>query len=271
MEPHERITIYSFRWPESCCQTIGHGPPILWAHGLTGTHRSGIRQFSYLADRFQIIVFDQRGHWRSTPITDPALYDAERMAADIGAVMDAFGIERAIVGGESMGAATALLFALAHPERVEALLLSTPAFGDAPHPEQANIKGQGERSSEWALNTILTVSAAQQRDLGWPEAAIEYLADVRRLHDPASMVTALQTVSDWVLFPDFRRSPLFQRPTMLTARPNDPIHPAILAERMAGAFPNARLVTRRPGFFPLSERSGQLFEPFLNCFPTETA
>ena len=259
--------------PNLAVTTIGQGPPIVWAHGLTGTHRSGIRQFSYLADRFQIIVFDQRGHWRSTPITDPALYDAERMAADIGAVMDAYGIERAIVGGESMGAATALLFALAHPERVEALLLSTPAFGDEPHPERANIKGQGELIERMGVEHYLSVSAAQQRDLGWPEAAIEYLADVRRLHDPASMATALQTVSDWVLFPDLSALAVFQRPTMLTARPNDPIHPAILAERMAGAFPNARLVYTGsvPDFFLYPERSGRLFEPFLNGFPTETA
>jgi len=237
-------------------EIIGHGPPIVWAHGLTGTHRSGIRQFSYLADRFQIIVFDQRGHWRSTSITDPALYDAERMAADIGAVMDAFGIERAIVGGESMGAATALLFALANPGRVEALLLSTPAFGDTLHPERAAIKGQGDLIARKGVEHYLAVSAAQQRDLGWPEEAIEYMADVRRLHDPASLVTALQTVPDWVLFPDLSALADFERPTMVTARRNDPIHPANLAERTAGVFPNARLVYTdsipHPRFSPLS-------------------
>jgi pimeloyl-ACP methyl ester carboxylesterase len=246
-------------------ETIGQGPPIVWAHGLTGTHRSGIRQFSYLADRFQIIVFDQRGHWRSTPVTDPALYDAERMATDIGAVMDAFGIEQAFVGGESMGATTALLFALANPERVQALMLSTPAFGDAPHPERNNIKGQGDLIARKGIEHYLRVSAAQQLDLGWPEQAIDYLADVRRLHDPFSLVTALQTVPDWVLFPDLSALANFDLPTMVTARQNDPIHPASLAERMAGAFPDAHLVYTGsiPDFLLYPERSGRLFEAFL--------
>ena len=252
-------------------KSIGQGQPIIWAHGLTGTHRSGTRQFSYLADRFQIIVFDQRGHWRSTPITDPALYDAERMAADIGVVMDAFGIEHAIVGGESMGAATALLFALAHPERVEALLLSTPAFGDAPHPEQALLKAQGDLIASEGVDTFLTLSAEQQRTLGWPEEAIEYLAEVRRLHDPASLVTALQTVPDWVLFPDLSALATLERPTMVTARQNDPVHPANLAERMAGAFPNASLAYTGsiPDFLLHPETSGRLFEPFLDSLPIQ--
>ena len=251
--------------------TIGQGQPFIWAHGLTGTHRSGVRQFSTLAERYQIIVFDQRGHWRSTPITDPALYDAQRMAEDIGAVLDAFGIERAIVGGESMGAATALLFALAHPERVEALLLSTPAFGDAPHPERELLKAQGDLIAEKGVDRYLAISAEQQRTMGWPEEAITYLADVRRLHDPASLVTALQAVSGWVLFPDLSSLATFQHPTIVSARQNDPIHPADLAERMAGAFPNARLVHTGsiPDFLLHPESSGRLFEPFLDSLPKQ--
>lgn len=251
--------------------SIGQGLPIIWAHGLTGTHRSGIRQFSYLADRFQIIVFDQRGHWRSTAITDAALYDAGRMGEDIGAVMDAFGIDRAIIGGESMGAATTLMFAVAHPERVKALLLSTPAFGDLPHAERAGIKAQGDMISRDGVEAFLALSAEQQRAMGWPEETIEYLADVRRLHDPASLVTALQTVADWVLFPDLSPLNSFECPTIVTARNNDPIHPAELAIRMSDALPDSRLVYTGsiPDFLLYPERSGRLFEPFLTHLPTE--
>ena len=252
-------------------KTIGQGQPFIWAHGLTGNHHSGIRQFRYLTDRYQIIVFDQRGYWNSTPITEPALYDAERMGEDIGAVLDAFGIERAIVGGESMGAATALLFALAHPERVEALLLSTPAFGDAIHTEQALLKAQSDLIASKGVETFLAISAKQQRTLGWPEECIEYLAEVRRLHDPASLATALQAVSDWVLFPDLSALTTFERPTIVTARNNDPNHPAKLAERMADAFPNASLTYTGsiPDFLLYPERSGRLFEPFLGSLPIQ--
>jgi len=251
--------------------SIGQGPPIVWAHGLTGTHRSGIRQFRYLADRFQIIVFDQRGHWQSTTISDPALYDAGRMGGDIGAVMDAFGIERAIIGGESMGTATALMFTLAHPERVEALMLSTPAFGDSPHAERAGIKAQGDMISREGVEAYLALSAEQQRSMGWPEEAIEYLAEVRRLHDPASLVTALQTVADWVLLPDLSPLNTIKCPTIVTARNNDPIHPADLAIRMSNVLPDTRLVYTGsiPDFLLYPERSGRRFEPFLTSLPAE--
>lgn len=255
---------------ELAATTIGQGPPIIWAHGLTGTHRSGIRQFSYLADRFRVIAFDQRGHWQSTSITDPALYDAGRMGEDIGAVLDAYGIERAIIGGESMGAATALMFALAHPERVKALLLSTPAFGDLPHAERAAIKAQGDMISREGVEAYLTLTAEQQGAMGWPEEAIEYLAEVRRLHDPASLVTALRTVADWVLLPDLSSLKTISCPTIVTARNNDPIHPAGLAERLVDAFPDASLTYTGsiPDFLLYPERSGRLFEPFLKSLPT---
>ena len=147
-------------------------------------------------------------------------------------------------------------------------MLSTPAFGDAPHPERANIKAQGEHNrANLALRTYLTNNQPeQQRSLGWPEQAIDYLADVRRLHDPASLVTVLQTVPDWVLFPDLSALANFDRPTMITARQNDPIHPASLAECMAGMFSDTRLVYTGsiPDFLLYPERSGRLFEPFLN-------
>ena len=100
---------------ELAVESFGAGPPLVFAHGLTGTRNNTRDQFAPLADRYRIVIFDQRGHGDSTPVTDPALYDVHRMAYDMAAVMDALGIERAIVGGESMGAATALLFALKWP------------------------------------------------------------------------------------------------------------------------------------------------------------
>ena len=50
----------------------------------------------------RIIAFDQRGHGDSTPIRDLSLYEPAAMAADSAEILDAFGIERAIIGGESM-------------------------------------------------------------------------------------------------------------------------------------------------------------------------
>src|ERR1700674_5008374 len=86
-------------------ETFGTGAPIVFAHGLLGNRHVVRAELAPLASHYRIVTFDQRGHGDSSPVTDPALYQPARMAGDMAAVMDALGIERAIVGGESMGAA----------------------------------------------------------------------------------------------------------------------------------------------------------------------
>ena len=133
---------------ELAVETFGDGPWLVFAHGLTGYRHGTRRQFAPLADRYRIVIYDQRGHGDSTPVTDPALYDLERMAGDMAAVMDALGIEQAIVGGESMGAATTLRFALRWPQRVRALLLTAPAFSDVPQPCRRSDRQHGVRNQD---------------------------------------------------------------------------------------------------------------------------
>ena len=84
-------------------EVAGDGAPLIFAHGLSGNRHIMRQELAPLADRYQIITYDQRGHGDSTPITDPSLYNAERMADDLRAVLDDLKIERAIIGGEVYG------------------------------------------------------------------------------------------------------------------------------------------------------------------------
>src|SRR4029077_20628630 len=80
-------------------------------------------------DRWRVVRYDARGHARSEAPDDPAAYTPETFAADLGRVLDGPGV----VGGLSMGAATELRFAVAHPERVRGLILAAfPAGASAP-------------------------------------------------------------------------------------------------------------------------------------------
>src|SRR5574337_697536 len=90
-------------------EVCGSGPPLLYAHSLGACRHYARRLLEPLAADHRIILFDQRGHCGSTPVTDAALYTPQRMANDLAAVLDAFGIDAAILVGESMGAATTLL------------------------------------------------------------------------------------------------------------------------------------------------------------------
>jgi pimeloyl-ACP methyl ester carboxylesterase len=108
-------------------QTHGRGPEVVFAHGLTANRSVIRRKLQPLARHYRVVSFDQRGHGDSAAVQDARLFALERMAADIGRVLDSLGLGSAVVGGESMGAATALAFALRNPGRVKALLLTAPA------------------------------------------------------------------------------------------------------------------------------------------------
>src|SRR5919107_6405591 len=85
----------------------GHpeGLPVVLLHGLTDSHRSYEPVLAALPSSIRAIAITARGHGDAgKPETG---YDAEQMAADVVAVMDALGIERAIVAGHPMGSWTA--------------------------------------------------------------------------------------------------------------------------------------------------------------------
>lgn len=223
-------------------ETFGSGPPFIMAHGLTSNRDMSRRQLAILGDSYRVIIFDQRGHNESTAVTDPALYSPARMAADIGNILDAFGIERAIVAGESMGAATALTFALANPQRVKILLLTAPAFADEPNPAAKEIHAIGEAIAALGVDAFLDIAEVRWREeLKWPQAMIEHVRAMQSSHNSASLAVACKTVINWQIFPDPTVISQLTMPVCILAWENDNLHPLGLAQRMAGMIPDAKL------------------------------
>src|SRR5262249_13897908 len=105
----------------------GDRPPVLLLHGLTATRRYVVMGSRTLQrGRTRVIAYDARAHGASTPAPARA-YGYDHLAADAVALLDALGIERALLAGASMGAHTAVRVALEHPDRVAGLGLITPA------------------------------------------------------------------------------------------------------------------------------------------------
>lgn len=251
---------------ELAVESFGAGPSLVFAHGLTGNRRSVKRQFAALAAQYRIVVYDQRGHGNSTPIFDPSGYDLDAMAGDLGAVMDALGIERAIVGGESMGAATTLRFALHHPERVERLLLTAPAFGDAPNTEQKRFMDLAEAIENFGIERFLIAAESTWRnDFHWPSDVVEYVDSMFRSHNERSLITAIRSVIGWTPLPDLEILHKMTAPTCIIYWSDDPLHPAELAKRMAAHFPNVHLVEfpPLPAIFQYPEMVGDAYAHFL--------
>lgn len=104
-------------------ESAGSGPPVLLSHGYSATSQMWQGQVQALADRYQIITWDMRGHGRSDSPDDPAAYSEAHTVADMAAILDALGVQSAVIGGLSLGGYMSLAFHLAHPARVRALML----------------------------------------------------------------------------------------------------------------------------------------------------
>jgi pimeloyl-ACP methyl ester carboxylesterase len=229
---------------ELVAESFGDGPPIVAAHGLSGNRHITRRQLQPLADRYRIIVYDQRGHNDSSPVTNPSLYNPDRMAEDMRAVMDAYHLDRAIVQGESMGAATTLLFTLKYPQRASALLLTGPAFGDSSNPEIPMLHQMAMEIEQYGLQQYMKMSEERMRQ-NWnaPDEVIEAIHAMQGAHQERSLVTALETVKDWLIFDDLSEIAQLTMPVCIIGWPNDPLHPLELARRMLDYLPQARLET----------------------------
>jgi pimeloyl-ACP methyl ester carboxylesterase len=108
------------------------GAALLMLHGYTDSHRSFDLLRPHLPEAWRTIAMTQRGHGRSDkPEAGYALAD---LAADAVSLLDALGVERAVLVGHSMGAAVALQAAADHPGRVAGLVL-IGGFADYDKPE----------------------------------------------------------------------------------------------------------------------------------------
>jgi len=96
-------------------------PLVLAVHGITGNSRSWLPVARALGDRAGLIAPDLRGRGRSAELPGP--YGIDAHIRDLLLALDAFGLERAVLAGHSLGAYIVAGLAAAHPERVRALVL----------------------------------------------------------------------------------------------------------------------------------------------------
>ena len=141
------------------------GPPILLSHGYGATARMWDGQVAAFADRWRLILWDMRGHGQSGDPHDPAAYSQALSVADMAAVLDACGIERAIIGGLSLGGVMSLAFHLAHPERVRALMLfdTVPGFRNPEARRQWNQRAEARARELEEKGLPASVGGAETR------------------------------------------------------------------------------------------------------------
>jgi pimeloyl-ACP methyl ester carboxylesterase len=181
--------------PELYRRTVGAGPDVVFCHGFAGSGRNWGMQVRALSSSHRCTVYDARGHARSPAKLEPRAFAFDRLVADVGRVLDAIGAEhsttapRTTLVGLSLGAATALEFALTEPARVRGLVLASPPPTD------------GERR-QWAVEFADALETEGVERAGerfvWGERSrldVQGAASVRRgflEHDPVALAHVLR-------------------------------------------------------------------------------
>ncbi len=254
--PHLHVTV------------AGDGPPVVLLHGLTATHRYVVHGSKALERAgLRVVAYDARGHGASDPAASPEDYDYGALAADLGRVMDAQGIDRAVLAGASMGGHTALRFALDHPDRVAGLAIITPAYDghDPTGPTRANALARWDRLSDGLREGGVEGFVEAYGDPGVPEQWRDTVIGVVRQrlarHDhPDALADALRAVPRSAPFGGLDDLGWISAPTIVVADRDeaDPGHPLAVGEAYADAIPGAELVVEEPGESPIAWSGGRL-------------
>lgn len=127
----------------------GEGIPLVLSCGLCTTRENWRPQVEpFVAAGLRVVLWDYRGHGLSDAPDDPEAYTLERVVDDLLRVLDWAAPGRAaIVGGLSFGGLASLHLALAHPERVRALLLVDTGPGFKNPEAQQRWEAQVERNA----------------------------------------------------------------------------------------------------------------------------
>jgi len=226
----------------------GQGPPLVLAHGLMGSidmmDALGENPAS-LSRRLRLINYDARGHGRSGYTMDPARYSWAALAGDLFALLGHLGIERAHVGGGSMGAGTSLVFALEHPDMVDRLvLLAPPPLSEDMAPVQqmflafaALIEAQGlEKAVEIAMGLprFQELREANPQEFQWTKSWL-------LSQNPQAVVPAIRGLLGGPPLPAERFGEI-RAPALIVGHPDDDIHPLTSAKALHGAIEGSKLV-----------------------------
>ena len=245
-------------------EAAGEGPVLVALHGLTATRRYVLHGSRHLDRRgYRVIAYDARGHGESSPAPDPAAYEYADLVHDLLAVLDGQEVERAVLAGSSMGAATALAFCLDHPERVAALVLITPAHEGRRREDSAELErwarlAEGLRRDGPDGFLRAYDPAVDER---WRETVMTFTRQRLEAHrHPAAVADAMDVVPRSAAFEGLDALERIEAPALVVASRDDadPGHPLRVGRTYAERLPRAELEVEQEGASPLAWQGARL-------------
>jgi pimeloyl-ACP methyl ester carboxylesterase len=226
-------------------RSIGHGRPIVFIQGLSGTIDGWPPSFldRMAARGHRVIVFDNEGIGRST--LRPGTLTVRRMAQDAARLIKVLKLRRPDVVGWSMGGMIAQSLAVRSPRLVRRLVLLATAPGDgeavAPDPAAQALLNAGDAAG--LLGELFPSAEVATRD--------RYIADLLRRFDfmaiapPAIVEQQLTAATDWMSGgdPDGARVGAIRTHALVGGGEQDRLLPVGNQRHLAQLIPHARLVT----------------------------
>jgi pimeloyl-ACP methyl ester carboxylesterase len=243
----------------------GEGTPIVLCHGLTASRRyvvHGSRALERAGHR--VITYDARGHGESDPAPAEQSYGYPELISDLERVVEAeVAADRFLLAGHSMGAHTAVGYALAHPERLSGLVIIGPTYtGEISAATleywdglAAALEGEGIDGFVEFLTREGEVAA------DWRESVARISRERMELHrDPRELARALRETPASRPFGSIEELGGLDVPALVVASGDeaDPGHPYAVAELYASSMPRARMISEDEGQSPLAWQGGRL-------------
>lgn len=227
---------------EIAYEEIGSGPPLVLLHGASTTGRETFAaQIPALAESFRLYLPDARGHGRT--LWDAADgFEAEWLVDDLEAFVDGRGLPTFHLIGYSMGATTALGFAVRAPERLQTLVVVGTTLAREPRASVGRRLMDPERivrdDPAWAAQMDLTIDPVQGPG-AWRRLLPAIAADI----DAQPLLTPGEVRS-------------ISAPTLVAIGDRDPLVPVVQAWELSRQVRDGRLfvapdsghdvLTRRP-------------------------
>jgi len=219
----------------------GSGPAVVLIHGYPFNRSMWAEQVSALADSYRVVTLDLRGHGESESSTGASTM--KLMAQDVAALMDELQIDRAVIGGLSMGGYVTLAFYQLFAERVEKLLLAdTRAQADT---EEAKAT-RGDQVQQIQADGMTGIVTAMLPKLLSPETVSKQPEIVKRVRDmmmhtsPEGAIGALRGMAERE--DQTERLSQINVPALIVVGKEDPITPVADSQKMHERIAGSQLV-----------------------------
>ena len=238
----------SFVTEDGCAlayEDVGAGLPVVWQHGLGADRTQPAEVFPDITG-VRRIMLECRGHGDSE-LGDPALLSIAQFANDVVALLDHLKIEKAVLGGISLGAAISMRLAATAPSRVTGLILARPAWVDAAAPstmkpyiavaELLERFGREEGMREFSGSSIYSEVSKLS-----PDNAASLASFFSRPNELSTIELLSRIAKDG---PGLTREQIasIAAPTLIIGTEEEFVHPLIYASSLKDWIPRSTLLT----------------------------